>query len=208
MTFSKSDFPHIKWSLLIFLFVLCAGGTAIMVSENLIAQSQRDQHNAMRQLSEARSRLATAEEDHKNMQTYTLEYNALLKRNVIGNDQRLDWIEGLEKIHKQNRVPGFMEFKYAIAPQKPYIPAPPLDNGNFDLNLSGMTLQFDLQHEEQLTAFFDALRTGINGWFIIDHCALERTAAATADADDFGIAHHLKAECTGGWLTLKNRNAK
>lgn len=207
MTFSKSDFPHIKWSLLTFLLVLCMGSIMIVASESFFAQSQRDQRNAKHQLSEARSHLATANEDHENMRTYTLEYNALLKRNVIGNDQRLDWIEGLEKIHKQNRVPGFMEFKYAIAPQKPYIPAPPLDNGNFDLNLSGMTLQFDLLHEEQLTTFFDTLHTDINGWFIIDHCALERTAA-TADADDFGIAHQLKAECSGGWLTLKNRNAK
>ncbi len=207
MTFSKSDFPHIKWSLLTFLLVLGMSSIIIVASENFVAQSQRDQRNAKRQLSEARSQLATAKEDHENMQTYTLEYNALLKRNVIGNDQRLDWIEGLEKIHKQNRVPGFMEFKYAIAPQKPYIPTPPLDSGNFNLNLSGMTLQFDLLHEGQLIAFFDTLRTDINGWFIIDHCAMERTAA-TADADDFGIAHQLKAECSGGWLTLKNRNAK
>ena len=207
MRFSKSDFPLIKWSLLLFMLVLGMSSIIIVASENLVAQSQRDQRDAKRQLSDARSRLATAGEDHENMQTYTLEYNALLKRNVIGNDQRLDWIEGLEKIHKQNRVPGFMEFKYAIAPQKPYTPAPPLDSGNFDLHLSDMTLQFELLHEEQLTAFFDALRTGINGWFIIDHCSMERTAA-TADADDLGIAHQLKAECAGGWLTMKNRNAK
>ncbi len=207
MTFSTSDFSHIKWSLLTFLFVLGMSSIIIVASENFVAQSQRDQRDAKRQLSEARSRLATAGEDHENMQTYTLEYDALLKRNVIGNDQRLDWIEGLEKIHKQNHVPGFIEFKYAIAPQKSYIPAPPLDSGNFDLHLSDMTLQFELLHEGQLTAFFDALRTGINGWFLIDHCSLERTAA-TADSDDFGVAHQLKAECTGGWLTLKNRNAK
>jgi len=207
MTFSKSDFLHIKWGLLTFLFALCAGGMAIMVSENFVALARRDQSNTMRQLNDARKQLTTAEEDRENMRAYTLEYGHLLEHGIIGNDQRLDWIEGLEKIHKQDRLPGFMEFKYAIAPQKPYIPALPLDSGSFNLNLSDMTLQFELLHEEQLTAFFDALRTDINGWFIIDHCALERTTA-TADADDFGIAHQLKAECTGGWLTLKNRNAK
>jgi len=211
MTFSKSDFPHIKWSLLTFLLVLGMGSLIIVASENFVAQAQRDQRNAQRQLSDARSRLATAKEDRENMRTYTLEYNALLQRNVIGDDQRLDWIEGLEKIHKQNRVPGSMAFKYAIAPQKPYILIPPLGSGSFDLNLSGMTLQFELLHEEQLTAFFDALRTDINGWFIIDHCAIERTAA-TADDDNglraSGATPQLKAECSGGWLTLKNRNAK
>lgn len=207
MTFSASDFPHIKWSLLTFLLVLGMSSILIVASENFVARSQRDQGDAKRQLNEARSRLATAGEDYENMMTYTIEYGYLLERNIIGNDQRLDWIEGLGKIHKQNQVSGFMEFKYAIAPQKPYTPAPPLESGNFELNLSDMTLQFELLHEEQLTAFFDALRTGINGWFIIDRCTMERTAT-TAGADDFSAAHQLKAECTGGWLTLKNRNAR
>ncbi len=207
MTFSKSDFLHVKWSLFIFLSVLCAGGLAITISKNFAAQAHRNQDEAKRQLSAARSSLDLAEQDRGNMQTYTQEYDALLKRNVIGSDQRLDWIEGLEKIHKQNRVPGFMEFKYAISPQMPYKPAPALDSGSFNLNLSSMTLQFELLHEEQLTAFFDALRTDINGWFILDHCSMERTHAA-AGPDDFKVAHQLKAECTGGWLTLHNRNAK
>lgn len=207
MTFSKADFSLVKWSVLIFLSVLCAGGLAITISENFATQARRNQGDAMRQLNEARSNLALAEQDRGNMQTYTQEYDALLKRNVIGNDQRLDWIEGLEKIHRQNHVPGLMEFKYAISPQKPYKPAPPLDSGSFNLNLSNMTLQFELLHEEQLTAFFDALRTDINGWFILDHCSMERINAA-ASLDDFRVAHHLKAECTGGWLTLNNRNTK
>ena len=207
MSYSKADLPHVKWGLLTFLLVLVVGGVIIVASENFIAQSQLEQRNAKRQLDDARRQLTTAREDNENMKSYTMEYDALLKRNIIGSDQRLDWMEGLEKIHKQDRVPGFMEFKYAIAPQKPYVPAPPLDGGNFEPNLSGMTLQVDMLHEEQLIDFFSTLRTGINGWFLIDRCAMERTSAA-ADADDFGVAHKLKAECSGGWLTLKNRNAK
>ena len=62
-----------------------------------------------------------------------------------------------------------------------------------------MTLQFNLLHEGQLVNFFDALRTNINGLFILDHCTLERYA-------DTNI--QLKAECSGGWLTLKNRSVK
>lgn len=216
MTFSKSDFPYLKWSLLTLLLVVVAGGAAIIASENFVTQAQRDQHAMLRQLTEARSRLTTAQEDQANMQTYTQEYNSLLKRNVIGNDQRLDWIEGLEKIHKQSRVRSLMNFQYTIAPQQRYIPTPPLDSGNFELNLSGMTLQFELLHEEQLIDFFDTLRTGIKGWFILDHCALERSTTGPGDESsanaDNSTAHapapRLKAECAGGWLTLKNRNAK
>lgn len=209
MTLSVSDFPHIKWSLLTFLLVLGMGSTIILACEGFVAQAQHDQRNAQHQLNEARSRLAAAREDHENMRAYALEYNALLQRNVLGNDQRLDWVEGLEKIH--HRAPGFTGFKYAIAPQSPYLPDPPLDSGNFDLNLSGMTLQFDLLHEEQLAAFFDALRTDIKGWFILDHCSLER-AAAPGEGDK-GLppsraTPRLKAECGGGWLTLNSKGAK
>ena len=208
MTFSKSDFPHIKKSLLTFLFTLGVVSVMIVASNKFVTQAQRDQREANRQLVDARNRLATAGEDQKNMRTYTLEYNALLERNVIGNDQRLDWIEGLDRIHKQgHRALGSMDFQYSIAPQKAYAPTPPVDSGNFELNRSDMTLHFELLHEEQLMAFFSTLRTDLKGWFILDQCALERSATAP-EKDDFGVAEQLKAECTGGWLTLKNRNAK
>ena len=203
MTFSRADFPHLKWRLLTFLSALCAGGAALVSSENLVARTQREQHTAQRQLNEAHSQLAAANEDSENMQAYTLEYGELLKRNIIGDGRRLDWIEGLEKIRKQHRV---LDFKYTIAPQRPYTPPPtqgkaPPDSGNFELDMSDMDLQFELLHEEQLMDFFDTLRTDTMGWFILDHCALERSA-------DPNATPRLKAECAGGWLTLKNRSAK
>ena len=204
MTFSKSDFPHIMWSVLIFLTVLGLGSAAIVASENFLRQAQTKQQDLHRQLNEARKQLATAEEDRDNMKTYTIEYGSLLDRHIFGSDRRLDWIEGLNDIHRQKRV---LDFKYTIAPQTIYTPAPALNNGNYDLYLSAMTLQFNLLHEGQLMNFFDALRTNINGWFIIDRCTLERGSLA-ADPADFSASTQLKADCSGGWLTLKNRNEK
>ena len=204
MIFSKSDFPHIMWSVLIFLAVLGLGSAAIIASENSLSQAQTKQQDLHRQLNEARKQLATAEEDRDNMKTYTLEYGTLLDRHIFGSDKRLDWIEGLNDIRRQKRV---LDFKYAIAPQKIFTPVPALDTGNYDLYLSTMTLQFNLLHEGQLINFFDAMHTNINGWFMMDHCNLERGSLA-ADPADFSSYTQLKADCSGGWLTLKNRNAK
>ena len=204
MTFSKSDLPHIKWHLLSLLLALGLGGAAIFFSENFVARKQLSQQAAQRQLSEARNRLAAAQDDRENMAAYALEYGNLLERKIIGNDQRLDWIEELERIKGLNRV---LDFRFTIAPQQPYSPAPALDSGNFALNLSGMTLQLDLLHEGQLVNFLDTLRTGAKGWFIVDHCSLERTGAASGKPNTAAAAR-LQAECAGGWLTLKNRNTK
>ena len=208
MTLSKSDLSHIKWSLLAFLLTLCAGSATIVASKNFMARSQHDQSNAKDQLVKARSQLTTALQDRENMKTYMLEYGNLLERNIIGNNQRLDWVEGMDKLRKQNLVLGF---KYAITPQKIYVADPALDSGNFQLNASDMTLQLDLLHEGQLTAFFDAMRTDIDGWFILDHCSLERSPAAAGDGMNLPAPSTiplLKADCSGEWLTLNQRNAR
>lgn len=208
MTFSKSDFPYIKWSLLAFLLALAGSGAALITSGSHAARAQQQQISAQHRLSEAqrqlgaaRSRLVAAQNDQNNMATYAQEYAVLLDRKIIGSDQRLDWIEGLDKVRKQNRVLGF---KYSISPQQPYTLPLPVDSGNFDLNRSAMTLHFDLLHEEQLMSFFDALRTDMKGRFILDRCALARNGAAPENS----AAPQLTAECSGGWLTLHSRNAK
>jgi hypothetical protein len=196
MTFSQSDFPYIKWSVLAVVLTLTIGGSAVFVSHNYAHNAQNARRAAQQQLNEARSKLNAARDDQENMATYTKEYSAIQQREIIGEEQRLNLIEALEKMRKHNRV---LDFKYAIAPQQPYKPVPALDGGNFDLRLSPMTLQMELLHEGQLINFFDSLRRDVNGWFILERCTLERASGQTAQ---------LKADCAGGWLTLKNRNAK
>ena len=196
MTFSKTDLPHLKWSLLVFLFSLAISVTAVVLSEKFVSRAQADYQTAQRQLGEARTRLASAEDDRANMSTYAREYATLLDRKIIGGDQRLDWIEGLEAIQRQNSTP---QFTYTIAPQQPYTPVPPLDSGNFSLFLSGMSLQLELLHEEQLITFFEALRSKINGRFLLDNCKMERSgsiSSSTVSIDSQPVTlPQLKAEC-------------
>lgn len=203
MTFSKADLPHIKWSLTVFLSTLAVCASAAVLSTNFVSHAQQKYLATQRQLVEAHSRLAAAQDDRENMATYAREYATLLDKKIIGSDQRLDWIEGLEKIRQKNIV---TEFKYTITPQQIYAPAPPLNTGNFDLNLSGMILQFELLHEGQLINFFDAMRKEIYGRFILDQCTLERNVTAPA-SNTSSAPPQLSAECSGGWLTLKNRGA-
>jgi hypothetical protein len=196
MTFSQEDLPHIKWSLITFLSILLIGGAAVFIAQKSTASALKDKNAAQQQLNDARSKLNAARDDQSNMAEYTKEYSLIQRRGLIGDEQRLSLIEGLDTLRKRNKV---LDFKYAITPQQPYKPAPALDGGNFDLKISNMTLQFELLHEEQLINFFDSMRQDINGWFILDHCTLERTTGSTAQ---------LKADCGGGWLSMKNRNGK
>lgn len=195
MTFSQDELPHLKLSLLTFLVTLAIGGSAVFFSQKFAQHAQQARQQARQQLADARSKLTAARDDQENMAAYTKEYTAIYRREIIGDEQRLNLIEGLETLRQRKRV---LYFKYAIAPQQPYKSAQAWDSGNFELQRSVMTLQFELLHEGQLINFFDSLRRDINGWFILDKCTMEWSPGANAQ---------LKADCAGGWLTLKNRNA-
>lgn len=202
MKLSASDFPLIRQSIL----AVCVSSlisAVILYSSGEYAESARNnRRNAQNMLNDARNRLATALQDQQNMAIYAGEYGELIGQKIIGDDQRLDWIEGLEKIRQKNLV---VDFRYNIAPQRTYAPQPPIDSGNFDIRYSEMKLQFDLLHEAQLLNFFDALRASIKGRYQLEGCTLQRTG--TGSGNEQTTAPRLKAECSGGWITLKNRNA-
>lgn len=197
MILSKADLNYLKLSLVALLLSLVLGGSIISFSEKYQQQSRKDRQAAQNQLVDARTQLSSVQDDQENMAAYALEYDALLAQKVIGNEQRLDWIEGLENLRQQGHV---LYFNYTIAPQKSYAPDPPLEAGNFQLNRSDMSMQIDLLHEEQLLHLHTALHSQIPGWFMLDGCTLSRTGTGDEITP-------LKAECTGGWFTMKNRNA-
>ncbi len=198
MRFAPSDFALIRSSVLALLAAAFACALVLYSSGQYADKTRKDRLDALQQLNEARNRLNGALEDKENMAAYAGEYATLTSFGIIGEDRRLDWMEGLENIRQQNLV---ADFRYNIAPQVPYAPQPPIDSGNFDIRYSEMKLQFDLLHEGQLLDFFAALRSQVKGRYLLEGCTMQRTAAA-----DGNPATHLTAECSGGWITLKNRN--
>jgi len=198
MRFSKADFLLMRVSILMASVSALLSITVLYGSSRYAEHAQQDQYNAQRLLNEAQNRLATARQDRENMTAYSGEYGVLEENKIIGDEQRLDWIEGLEKLRRQNLV---ADFHYNIAPQKNHIEIPGVDSGSFHIRYSEMKLQFDLLHEAQLLDFFDALRSQIKGHYQLEGCVLQRGAA------DENSSPRLRAECGGGWITLKNRNA-
>ena len=202
MKFSNADFYQLRWS-------LAAIGASILLSSIILYSSseyadfaQKDRRVAQSQMNDGRNRLTMARQDQENLSDFSKEYDTLEKNKIIGDDHRLDWMEGLEKLRNQNRV---IDFRYNISPQKIYAPQPAIDSGNYDIHYSEMKLQFDLLHEGQLLNFFDALRNQIKGQYQLEGCTMQRVATNQVPPSVASV--NIKAECNGGWITLKNRNA-
>lgn len=203
MKLSAADFRSLRWNTLALCAAVLICTIALYSSDEYVARILREQRAAQNQLNDARNRLQAAQEDQQNMMSYAEEYRTLRTFGIIGDDQRLDWMEGLEKLRQQHLV---NDFRYSIAPQKNYTPQPPINSGNFDIHYSEAKLQLELLHEGQLLDFFSALRRQIKGWYQLEGCSLQRIGN---DQDTTGphSATHIKADCAGGWITLKNRNA-
>jgi hypothetical protein len=201
MKFSNADFHLIRWSLAAISASILLCGVILYASTKYADYTQKNRRIAQAQMNDARNRLDMARQDRDNLSGFSKDYGILEARKIIGDDHRLDWMEGLEKLRDQNLVTNF---SYSIAPQKVYIPQPALDSGNFIIHYSEMKLQFDLLHEGQLLNFFDALRRRIKGHYQLESCTLQRIATDGTSAPASG--KNIKAECSGGWITLKNRN--
>jgi hypothetical protein len=201
MKFSNTDFHLMRWSIAAISASILLSGVFLYASTKYVDYTQKNRRIAQAQMNDARNRLNMARQDRDNLSAFSKAYNTLEARKIIGDDHRLDWMEGLEKLRNQNLV---INFSYNIAPQKVYIPQPALDSGNFIIHYSEMKLQFDLLHEGQLLNFFDALRRRIKGHYQLEGCTLQRviTDGGSAPASE----KNIRAECSGGWITLKNRN--
>jgi len=201
MKFSSSDFHLLRWSVVAICSSLLLSGIIAYSSSKYAVSAKNNLLTTRNKMNDARNRLSMARQDLESLSDYSQEYYALENKKIIGDDHRLDWIDELENLRNQDLV---IDFRYNIAPQKVYSPQPAIDSGNFDIHYSETKLQFDLLHEGQLLKFFDALRSQTNGWYQLEGCNMQRTNMNEDASAAAGL--NLKADCSGGWITLKNRS--
>lgn len=206
MKLSNSDFRILRWNIIALSIAIVASGMLLYASDHFAKNAAQNSRLAMKMINDARSRLNSALQDRDNFATYTSEYAALEDQKILGDDHRLDWIEGLDNLNQQNLV---MDFTYTIAPQAIYTPEPFIDSGNFEIHYSEMKLQLELLHEGQLLNFLNAMNEQIDGFYQLESCSLNRQNSLT-DINQEPLAPEVEtnimAECSGGWITLKNRN--
>ena len=200
MKFSTQDLSRIRGSLIVLALALALGAAAVYGSNKLLKDARQSRAAADRERTEATGKLERVKVEREDLQGYYQQYQVLVARDVIGPERRLDWIEAIEKIRSQQNV---FSVKYNLGPQKTLSTAAAPTSGGFNLNLSGMTLDLGLLHEEQLLDFLDALRAEAKGMYLLERCNLTRIGSA----QEIKFAPNLRAECSLGWITLNDKTA-
>jgi len=191
---NAADLQALRNPLLFLLAVLIAGASAIYYSDRLKAMARQQLVQQQAQLSAARTRLQRSGDEKDIIVRYLDSYRQLERSGFIGEEQRINWLDGLRLANQQADLFGV---DYQIATQKSYPYAADFNPGQIALNQSVMKLSFRLLHEEDLLRFLAALGRQGGGIFTVDQCNMKRV-------DTRGVIRYqpnVTAECELSWIT-------
>jgi len=193
---NQSDFEALRTQLLVLLAVLVAGAGAIFYTDRLLASERQQFLQQQGQLKQAHVRLQKSGDERDIIVLYLDRYRQLERAGFVGEEQRINWLDGLRLANQQADLFGV---DYQIGTQRTYPFAAEFNPGQIELNQSLMQLRFRLLHEGDLLRFFDALARQNAGIFTVDQCLLRRI-------DTRGVIRYqpnVNAECELSWITAK-----
>lgn len=151
------------------------------------------------QLQDARVRIQNAEAEKETSTRYLAAYFELVRNGFAGDEQRINWLDGLRLANDQAPTFGV---EYDIGAQRPYAYAAEFGAAPLQLSESLMRLRLRLLHEEDLGRFLDLLARNAGGFFTVDRCILRRSGFAGATLDT-PLQQNITAECELRWLTAR-----
>lgn len=196
MKFERNDFSKIRNSLLASVAMILCGGLLVHFATDSHRQAQLAQANNVRQLADADAKLKQVSNEESDVKHKSLIFKQLQERGVIGEEQRLEWIELLKDIREKRRL---LDLEYEIAPQR-------LLEGHgandFSFYASAMKLRIKLLHEGDLERLLNDLRSQAKALIMIRSCAVSRLPAMSDEHAN------LLADCEIDWVTLRDSAKK
>lgn len=196
MNLSKHDWGKLR-------FPIISLGAALIVATMLVGyaeQRKTEKLQAMelqqRQLDQARQRYQASGQEKEIIIKYLPLYRQLIQEGFIGEERRLEWVDGLRTIHQQNKLFGI---NYTISTQEEYKPTFALNVGPFSLHRSVMKLELSMLHEGDLLTLLSTLDAQQTTPFIARDCEITRVGAVNTN----NLAPNLRANCELDWLTIR-----
>jgi hypothetical protein len=187
------EFALIRLQVTAFVLTVAVAVGAVSASRWYWHQARDFQAWAQQKRNAARDRLFNAETEKREIRLYQPQYAALRERGLIGQENRLDWVDAIRQIQEQRKL---MPISYELEPQQPVRMDAGMELGGYRLHGSRMNLHMDLLHEGDLFVLLDDLRQ--RSFYSAQDCSIKRAASGLPAP----LAPTLSADCTLNWLTL------
>ncbi len=176
--------------------VIAIGAALLYYTDLTLNSAQRTVAQQQVRLRDARIQLNKSGEEKATIVRYLDQYQTLQQLGFAGDEQRINWLDGLRLANRETRLFGV---DYQIGAQQPYPFAAELNPGQLTIFNSLMKINLKLLHEEDLMRFLRALAQQNAGMFSVNQCVMERTDAG----DNLRNQPNVRAECELAWITLR-----
>lgn len=203
MNFAAKDLLRLRWSLVFLLAMIVIGAALVYSMLHLVEQAEVAGRELSKQVAEVQGRVFRAHEEEQDMRGRIRRFQELTEKGIIGQEERLDWVEHIARIKSARRL---LDVQYEIQPQAP-ISAAALPGGAaagaYEIMASTMKLHMQLLHEDDLLGFIADLRQAVHADLLVRECRMERNAGG----GQAPVQAQLQADCTIDWVTLREKKS-
>ena len=170
--------------------------TAILFTLDQTQAARARQEAQLAQQREALTRVQKSGSEKQLIEQNLPNYRKLEALGFAGNEQRINWLDGLRSA---NQKAGLFGVNYDIGARQAYPRADLFAPGQMRIMHSMMKVKLPLLHEGDLLTFLAYLDEQHAGVFLTDQCTLRRAAQTQTQR----FQPNMTADCQLAWITTQ-----
>ena len=166
---------------------------------------QEDKQISETRLNKIKKKYQQAKDRKRRIEENKLKIDHLTEQKIIGTEDRLSWIDALDKITQDGQIPYI---KYDIAQQSQFNDRKLLSKyPGVDVYQSRMNMEMSLLHEADLYTVLNRLDKQARGLFEIESCFIKRNDVLLYSLLDSDTDANIRARCQLNWYTFRPKNS-
>ena len=198
MKLGRGDLKQLRLPVAGFLVLILSGAACYVAADGYLQESKRIGAAASAQRAEVQSKLARANEEEREIKASLQQYQALAARGIIGEEQRLDWVDTVTAIKNERRL---FSIGYSIEPQEELDYPGFSPGGGVKFMVSRAKVNMLLLHDDDLLNFIDDLNRRGRSYLSVRSCEVQRESRGSGGAT---LAPRLRADCVFDLITIRH----
>ena len=199
MKLGRGDLKRLRLPAAAVVVLALAGAACYFAAENYLLLAQAQSTAAAGQRTEVQGRLARATEEEREIKENLQQYQALAARGIVGEENRLDWVDTITAIKNERRL---FNVSYNLDAQQALDLPGFTRGGAVEFVFSRLKVEIQLLHEEDLLNFVDDLTKRSKAYLLARSCSVSR---ADRGAGGTTLAPRLLASCVFDLITIQHR---
>jgi hypothetical protein len=198
MKLGASDLKRLRLPVAACVALAIAGVACYFAADDYLQETKKLGANASAQRAEVQTRLASANEEEREIKANLQQYQALAARGIIGEEKRLDWVDTITAIKNERRL---FNINYSIESQRALDYPGFGAGGGVNFVASRVKMDIQLLHEEDLLNFIDDLTKRGKSYLSARSCDVQRAERGSGGTT---LASRLQAACVFDLITIRH----